>query len=144
VVRKLTLAGANHVVAPFMIVGLIGAEYVGRPVAFEAIHGILHGDWNVMLEAVRIPEGSNLAGRSVARVGFAGKRLLLFGVIAAAGRPAPCGGRYPLEDDYCFYFKPGDDFTLAAGDMLILFGIDISLQHFKRGAGDFNLAGGDR
>lgn len=136
VVRKLTLAGANHVVAPFMIVGLVGAEYVGRPVAFEAIHGILHSDSEVTLEAMRIPEGAAIDGNTVHGADFPARRLLLFGVIAKQGRDGRCGGHYALEDDYCFYFKPGGEFPLAAGDMLILFGYDISVQHFKRLIGD--------
>lgn len=142
VAHKLTLAGANHVVSPFEIVGLMGAEYVGRPVAFEAIHGILHGDWEVILEAIRISGNSPLAGYSVGRAAFTAKRLLLFGVIAERGRSVQCGGRYPLEDGYCFYFKPADDFILSPGDMLIIFGYEISLQHFKRILGDYNLRTG--
>ncbi len=137
VVRKLTLAGASHVVAPFEIVGLIGAEYVGRPVAFEAIHGILHGDKEVVLEATRVLENSRLAARTVGDAAFTANKLLLFGVIAEPGREARCGGRYPLEDGYCFYFKPEHDFFIEAGDMLIIFGYEISLQHFKRIMGDY-------
>lgn len=132
VVRKLTLAGASHVVAPFEMVGLIGAEYVGRPVAFEAIHGILHGEWEVILEAIPASEHSRLAGATVGEIGFAAKRLLLFGVIAAEGRDAPCGGLYPLEDGYCFYFKPAKDYVILPGEMLIIFGYEISLRHFRQ------------
>jgi len=142
VVRKLTLAGANHVVAPFEIVGLIGAEYVGRPVAFEAIHGILHGDREVILEAVRVSKYSLYSGSSVGHAAFAAKRLLLFGIIAEQGREAQCGGRYPLEDGYCFYFKPRDDFIIQPGDMLIIFGYEISLSHFKRIMGEFDIENG--
>ena len=143
VVRKLNLAGANHVVAPFEIVGLIGAEYVGRPVAFEAIHGILHGEWEVILEAIRVSEHSNLVGTMVGQVEFSANRLLLFGVIAMQGRTDPCGGLYPLEGDYCFYFKPSENFVIAPGDMLIIFGYEISLRHFKRLIGEYELAGKD-
>lgn len=140
VVRKLTLAGANHVVAPFEMIGLIGAEYVGRPVAFEAIHGILHGDLEVILETVRVSGNSPLAGSLVGGVDFAAKRLLLFGIIAEQGRSERCGGRYPLEDGYCFYFKPADDFTLSPGNMLILFGHELSLRHFKRTVDEYDMA----
>jgi len=140
--RKLTLAGANHVVAPFEMVGLIGAEYVGRPVAFEAIHGILHGDWEVVLEAIRVAEHSPLAGESVGQADFPARRLLLFGVISTEGRDDPCGGRYPLEDGYCFYFKPGEAFSITAGDLLIMFGYEISLVHAKRSIGEYEFAGG--
>ncbi len=144
VVRKLTLAGADHVVSPHEIFGLMGAEYVGRPVAFEAFRGILHGDTEVILEAVRVAADSPLNESKVGDMDFPAKRLLLFGVISAADRTARCGGVHPLADGNCFYFKPGEDFTLQAGDMLIMFGHEVSLQHFRHAVGELESRMGRR
>jgi voltage-gated potassium channel len=33
-------AGASYIVQSFNIAGLLAAEYIGHPVAFEAIHGV--------------------------------------------------------------------------------------------------------
>jgi voltage-gated potassium channel len=140
VARKLGLAGANHVVSPSEVAGLIGAEYVGRPVAFEAIYGILRGERDIALEAVQVESDSPACGSSVQNLDFAGRKLLLFGVITA--RPATeseSGQRYPLEEGFCFLFKPGPGYLIEAGDILVVFGYEFSLSHFRRqlGAGLF-------
>jgi voltage-gated potassium channel len=133
VVRKLTLAGANHVVGPFEILGLMGAEYVGRPVAFEAVYGILRGEGDVVLETLPVDSGSFAHGRSVGEVDFAGHRLLLFGVITPrAQTPDSAGHVYPLGDGFCFSFKPSPGFRIDQGDILVVFGNGFSLAHFKR------------
>jgi hypothetical protein len=56
--RKLMLAGANHVVSPSEVAGPIGAEYVGRLVAFGAIYGILRGKRDIALEAAQVESDS--------------------------------------------------------------------------------------
>jgi len=133
VVRKLNLAGANHVVGPFEIVGLMGAEYVGRPVAFEAVYGMLRGDRDVVLETIPVDTGSLLHGKRVGDVAFAAHRLLLFGVISSRPRtPRSSGHLYPLGSEFSFCFKPCPEFMIDQGDILVVFGHDFTLQHFKR------------
>jgi voltage-gated potassium channel len=138
--RKLMLAGANHVVSPSEVAGLIGAEYVGRPVAFGAIYGILRGERDIALEAVQVESDSSACGRSVSELDFNGRKLLLFGVITSR-KPEMEGHAhsYPLEDDFHFLFKPAPDYRVDRGDFLVLFGYECSLTHFRRelGAGLF-------
>ncbi|MEJ2590617.1 MAG: NAD-binding protein [Candidatus Thiodiazotropha sp.] len=136
VARKLTLAGANHVILPSAIVGQMAAEYVGRPVAFEAIYNILRGEREVALEAVRVEKDTPVCGRTIAEVDFARRKLLLFGVITAREWGLDeVQNVYPLEDEFCFLFKPGPDFRLALGDVLVVFGYELSLVHFRRELG---------
>ena len=140
VTRKLTLAGANHVVSPSEIVGLMGAEYVGRPAAFEAIYGIMRGERDIALEAVRVEKNAPVCDLSVAEVDFPRRKLLLFGVITAREWTAEIVDLlYPLEDEFCFAFKPPPDFRIQQGDVLVVFGYEMSLVHFRRelGAGLF-------
>jgi voltage-gated potassium channel len=132
VVRKLTLAGANHVVGPFETVGLMGAEYVGRPVAFEAVYGMLRGERDVVLETLPVDTDSPLQGRSVEDVDFSAHRLLLFGVISSRTHaPGSSGHVYALKDGFSFYFKPSPEFRMDEGDILVVFGHDFSLLHFR-------------
>ncbi|MCB1788311.1 MAG: NAD-binding protein [Chromatiaceae bacterium] len=140
VARKLVLAGANHTVSTSEVVGLIAAEYVGRPTAFEAIYGILRGEREVALEAVRVEGSAPVCGHTLAEVDFVRRKLLLFGVITVRDwRPADVDHLFPLEDDFCFIFKPSLDFRIEAGDTLVVFGYEYSLVHFRRelGAGQF-------
>jgi voltage-gated potassium channel len=138
--RKLTLAGANHVVSASQIVGHMAAEYIGRPVAFEAINNILRGEREVLLEALRVGSETPACGKTVSEIDFPGRKLLLFGIITAREwSVADVQNLYPLEDGFCFIFKPAADFRIEAGDVLIIFGYELSLVHFRRelGAGLF-------
>lgn len=142
VARKLTLAGANHVISPSEMIGQMAAEYVGRPVAFEAIYNILRGEKDVLLEAVQVNKDTPVCGKTVAEINFPMRKLLLFGVINARECGAQeAGNLFPLEDGFCFKFKPEPDFRIEQGDMLIVFGYELSLVHFRRelGAGDFRV-----
>ncbi len=133
VARKLSLAGANHVISPPQIVGLIGAGYIGQPVAFEAIYGILRGERDIALEAVRIEASSSACGQRVMDLNLVDRKLLLFGVITQDD-PKACdaGHIYPLGSNFRFLFKPGPRFRIQAGDILVLFGYEYSLEHLRR------------
>ncbi|MCU7958845.1 MAG: NAD-binding protein [gamma proteobacterium symbiont of Bathyaustriella thionipta] len=136
VVRKLTLAGANHVISPSEIVGQMAAEYVGRPVAFDAIYNILRGKRNVLLETVRIDKETSVCGQSVSEVNFPQRKLLLFGIITEREWSAEdVHNLYLMEDEKFFIFKPAPEFRIKQGDMLIIFGYELSLLHFRRELG---------
>ena len=133
VVRKLTLAGANQVVAPFQAVGMVGAEYVGRPVAFETFHSIVTGTRGVVLDGVRIPVGSEAAGQTLAELGLANCKLVLFGIISRREHPADqCQAHtYELSNGH-FYYNPPPAFILQERDMLVVFGHEYSVLRFRR------------
>jgi len=113
------------------VVGLIAAEYAGQPVAFEAVYGLLTGQSEEGMEAIRIKQGSVMDGQPMASIDFRRRRLIPFGVIRE-GRPETAGGMtcYDLRER-CFYFNPGDDFIFQAEDLLVLFGHQYSVVHFR-------------
>ncbi len=128
---KLTRAGATHCVAPYEVFGLIAAEYAGQPVAFEAVYGLLAGQSNEGIEAVRLSSDHPMAGHALGEVNFRVRKLILFGVI----RQGRCGGdakvsNFPLQNG-CFYFNPGADFILQGNDLLVLFGHKYSVLHLR-------------
>ncbi|MCU7847173.1 MAG: NAD-binding protein [Candidatus Thiodiazotropha sp. (ex Lucinoma kastoroae)] len=130
-VTKLHRAGASHCVAPYEVLGLIAAEYAGQPVAFEAVYGLLTGQSHEGIEAVRIKQESVLDGCKMGDINFKQRKLTPFGVI----REGDCessedGTRYSLQGR-CLYFNPREDFTLLADDLLVLFGHEYSVVHFR-------------
>jgi voltage-gated potassium channel len=129
--NKLMRAGACHCVSPNEVVGLIAAEYAGQPVAFEAVYGLLTGQANEGMEAVRIKQGSVMDGRRAGDVDFRDRRLIPFGVIRedeiGEAEGATC---YRLEGR-TFYFNPSDSFVFKAEDLLVMFGHDYSVIHFR-------------
>lgn len=130
-VTKMRRAGADHAVAPYEIVGLIAAEYVGQPVAFDAIYGMIAGDKAVGIEAVRVHEASVLDGRLMGEIDFRKRKLIPFGVVREgacsldlAATPSDLNGR-------CFYFNPSGNFVLLTGDLVVMFGHEYSVIHFR-------------
>lgn len=128
--RKLEQAGANYVIQPFEMVGLTVAEYVGQPVAFEAVYSMAGGDQQSRIEAVMIREGAALAGARIGDIHFEEIRLILFGVIGTPHESRQAHPGYTLRSRF-FYFNPSDDFRLNAGDILVVFGHEYSISHFK-------------
>ncbi|RMD70678.1 MAG: potassium channel protein [Gammaproteobacteria bacterium] len=128
--KKLRLAGADHVVAPYQAVGIMASGYIGQPMAFEAIYGILTEGQDVTLDAVPILENSRLEGKRVGEVDFAGQHLVLFGVVTQ--RPMEDRrGCFALEKG-CFLFHPPPDFVFQHDDILLVFGHPFSILHLKQ------------
>lgn len=130
-VRKLKQAGANHTVVPFKIVGLIAVEFIGQPVAFEAIHDILSGKHDIGLETVTVRENSTLDGLNIGDIDFIKNKLQLFGVLTNKAREyEQCKKPFALKFNH-FYFNPAPVFKLQAGDRILLIGHQYSIVHFK-------------
>lgn len=128
--RKLEQAGANYVIQPFEVVGLTVAEYVGQPVAFEAVHGMASGDKHLRIEAVMVREGTTLDGTRIGDIHFDEIRLILFGVIGTPHESREDQQGYSMRSRF-FYFNPSADFHLHPGDILVVFGHEYSITHFK-------------
>ena len=128
---KLLQAGASHALPPYEVVGMVAAEYVGQPVAFEGIYGMLAGDDQVSL--VPVPLGPRVcsAHQRLGNIDFGRYKLLLFGVVSGAERDT---GNRPVYDlrHQRFYFNPEPDFALHCNDVLLVFGHEVSVHHFRQ------------
>jgi Trk K+ transport system NAD-binding subunit len=93
-----------------------------------------------MLEALRVDRETPVCGKKISEIDFSRRKLLLFGIITSREwNVEDVQNLYPLEDEFCFIFKPGPDFRIEPGDVLIIFGYELSLVHLRRelGAGLF-------
>ena len=129
--KKLRLAGANHVVVSFESVGRVVNAYVDEPVAFDALYGILSGNKDVGTDAVVVPPDSLADGKSIDAIDFPHYRLVLFGVVVPGGRDSDAHTSVFELDEQQFHFHPPGDFVVRSDDILVLFGDDFSLNHFK-------------
>ncbi len=130
-VRKLLQVGANHTVMPFKTLGLMAGEYIGRPVAFEAIYGMLYGDDAVGLETVMVSSGSILDGALIGDIDFRRYKLILFGVITDEERTAGDGESFYAMESRMLFFNPQRDFQLHGGEVVMVFGHRLSIIHFQ-------------
>jgi voltage-gated potassium channel len=139
-VRKLTQAGANRVVRPYEVVGHMAAEFIGQPVAFDALYDVITRARGIHLEPVRVSQGAWLDSRRIGDIDFADQHLLLFGVIRPHASPVADGqDRYELADAH-FYFNPKPELRLHPHDILMLIGHQASLFQFKERFGKRRLA----
>ncbi|MDD5274901.1 MAG: NAD-binding protein [Methylovulum sp.] len=129
-VKKLYQVGATHVIQPFEIAGMVAAQYVGQPVAFEAIVGIISEEKRFIMETVCVHDDSFIIGQAVNDIDFAQRKLILVGVIST--NPVHCKhkNRYQVKNQH-FYFNPEKYFRLQAGDLLVVLGRKFGIDHFR-------------
>ena len=134
-VRKLTQAGATHVVRPYEVVARMASEFIGQPVAFDALYDVVTRATGIHLEPLAVRQNDWLEKQRVGEIDFAAQHLLLFGVIRPHASPGANGHtRYDLPGRH-FYFNPGPDLLLRQGDVLMLIGYQASLTRFRELAG---------
>ena len=121
---KLKLAGANHLIMPEEIAGLLGAVYIGQPVAFDALQSILTRKRSSRIDEVEVKMGSFLDGGKVSDFDFVEAKLVLLAIL----KPIVIDGR---QESHYVIFNPPDDTGLTAGDILVVLGYNISIADFK-------------
>ena len=129
-VKKLYQAGASNVIQPFEIAGMVVAEYIGQPVAFEAIFGILRQEKEMIMDTLSVYSGCLVDDKSIAEINFEQKKLILIGVISSNSAHVKTKNSYQLKDQH-FYFNPDAHFVLHDGDLLVLFGKALSIDYFR-------------
>ena len=116
---KLLIAGANEVIAANDIAALVAAEYLGQPIAFEAIDDILLNSENAIMDEVEILGNSNFIGEKLKSIDFSNYNLTLIGVIDATKNKQ-------------FKFNPKkDQYILNEKDILIIIGYKEAIVNFK-------------
>jgi voltage-gated potassium channel len=115
---KLKLAGANHVVFTNEIAAIVAAEYVGQPVAFNAIDDILLNNEGSAIDELEIHENSNFIDKTLSSISFSSYNLTLIGIIQ--------------ENSKEFLFNPKkDQYKIQYKDILIVIGYKESIQELK-------------
>ncbi len=129
-VKKLYQAGANHVIQPFQISGMLAAEYIGQPVAFEAIAGILQGEKQILMETLFVHPDCFLENQNIAEINFPKRKLTLVGIISANKTHQKRRNRYKVKNLH-FYFNPDHHFELQSQDMIVVLGRKDSIEHLQ-------------
>ncbi len=129
-VNKLYQAGADNVILPFEVAGMLAAEFLGQPVAFEAISGILQEQRDIAMETVLVSENSPLDNRQIGQLDLWQRKLTLLGVISDNTVHLKHKNKYKVKHRH-FYFNPAQHFVLRAGDMLVILGRKYGIEHFR-------------
>ena len=129
-VKKLYQAGADNVIQPFEIAAMVVAEYIGQPVAFEAILGIIREEKQFIMETLCVDTGSIIDGLKISEIDFNRRKLMLVGVISANPVHRKHKNSYKVKNQH-FYFNPEQFFVLRADDLLVVLGRDVAIDYFR-------------
>lgn len=117
--KKMYLAGANKVILTNDITALVASEYVGQPVAFDAIDDILLNDKHAVMEEVEILENSMFVGEALEKLNFDDFNLTLIGIVSK-------------DEKDSFTFNPDKkSYEIKAKDILIVIGYNEAIIQFK-------------
>jgi voltage-gated potassium channel len=118
--KKFDIAGVNQTIVFNDVAAFVASEYLGQPVAFEAIDGILlNKDFDVIIDEVEILDNSRILGKNINLVDFKNYNLTLLGIIN-------------LSNMNNFIFNPTNiNYTVQKDDILILIGFKASISQLK-------------
>jgi voltage-gated potassium channel len=129
-VKKLYQAGADNVIQPFEIAAMVVAEYIGQPVAFEAILGIIREEKQFIMETLCVFSGSVIDGLKISEIDFERRKLMLVGVISANPVHRKHKNSYKVKNQH-FYFNPEPYFVLREDDLLVVLGREVGIDYFR-------------
>ena len=116
--NKLLYSGVNEVLYNKEFVGLVAREYVGQPVAFEAIHELRSENGYINIEEVTVTEriAMNIVYvKALENIKF---RIVLLGIYKKSSER--------------FYFNPLDNTFLETGDILLVIGNYMFIKEFTK------------
>jgi voltage-gated potassium channel len=113
--NKYTLAYCDHILLPNHIATTMLTTAIKHPSTYPSIYNVLTGNAKSLLDEVRVD--SKLKGKRVQEVPFRQHKLLFLGVLKASSGD--------------FIFNPAKEFIFLEGDVLLVMGYSISIEHFK-------------
>jgi voltage-gated potassium channel len=117
--EKLLLAGASEVILANEITALVASEYIGQPVAFEAIDDILLNSEGAVMDEIEILEKSLFIGHTLENINLDKFNLTLIGILNATNRRE-------------FIFNPKKkSYIIQDKDIFIIIGNKESIVQFK-------------
>jgi len=116
--NKLLHSGVNEILYDKEFVGLIAKEYIGQPVAFEAIHTLRSEHSTVKMEEVLVTERISNSITYVKDLDNINYRIVLLGIHKKSS------GR--------FYFNPINDTLLEVGDYLLVIGNHMFIKEYVK------------
>lgn len=118
--NKLKLAGADYTINSNQISAYVASEYIGQPVAFEAVDLILlEEDRSAEVDEIEIVEEMNVIGKNISLIDFGNYNLTLIGIVNR-------------ENSNEFIFNPLNiNYDLKEKDILIVIGYRQSLKDLR-------------
>jgi voltage-gated potassium channel len=115
---KLVHSGINEIFYNKEFVGLVAREYIGQPVAFEAIHRLSSDNGAIKIKELTITERISTNIVDVGHLENIKFRVVLLGI--------------HKKDHGKFFFNPIDSTLLETGDILLVIGNYLFIEEFNK------------
>ena len=119
--RRILQAGADRVVNPYQLGGSRLAHLVAKPAIVSFFDASLHGDTGFQLDQTSLPQGSPIAGLTLAEADL--RRQWGLAVVA-------------VQREGAVLQNPPSDYRLQTDDVLVVFGTSAQIQAFDTQCGD--------
>jgi len=117
IAKKSRLAGADSVVMPSLIANRMLFTAITQPVMYRAVYAILIGQHLAQLDEVNSLYHQKMVGKSIKELELKEQKLLSIG--------------YESSESRKFIFNPSQEHIIEEGDILLLMGRQVSIDHFK-------------
>ena len=118
--KKFEIAGVNEAILFNDVTAFVASEYLGQPVAFEAIDGILlNKDIKAIIDEVEVLDDSRIIGKNINLLNFKNYNLTLLGIM----------NLYNFDE---FIFNPTNiDYIVQKDDILVIIGFKNAISQLK-------------
>jgi len=113
--KKLSLAGVDNIIYPQELVGVVAKEFIGRPVAFEAIHVLRSIDTDTHMSEILVNERILKYRKYVKDLNVENEKLIFLGVFR----------------NKKFDFNPNENYELQNNDILVVIGLNIVVEEYS-------------
>jgi len=117
IAKKSRIAGADSVVMPSLIANRMLFAAITQPIMYKAFYAILIGQHLAQLDEVNSLYHQKMVGKSIKELELKEQKLLSIGYESGKSRE--------------FIFNPSQEYIIEEGDILLLMGRQVSIEHFK-------------
>ncbi len=116
--KKFRLAGVDHVLTPSNVANVMLRTAIHQPVLYNGMQAILTGKNIANIDEVMVHTHAKLIGKKIKEIDFSKYKILFMGIQRGM--------------DGTFIFNPNRELSFEHDDILLMMGIRISIEHFRK------------
>jgi len=116
--KKFSLAGVDHILTPSNVANVMLRTAIHQPVMYNGLQAILTGKNIANIDEVMVHQHRKLIGMKIKDVNFSKYKILFMGI------------QRGLKGE--FIFNPNVELEFEQDDILLMMGVRISIDHFKK------------
>ena len=116
--KKFKLAGVDHVLTPSSVANVMLRTAIHQPILYNGMQAILTGKNIANIDEVMVFRHTKLIGKKIHEIDFPRYKILFMGIQRGINGE--------------FIFNPNRELEFEHDDILLMMGVRISIDHFKK------------